>query len=399
MLRLKWFLLAIGIGSAMFLLKGKYGYLLQSQRNQPPDSQLTESGPLSLTKAESDPELDFLKMPDGFQIQYFAREVPGARSLAVGENGAVYVGSRSQGVVYALIDQDEDNRADSRHLIAEGLNQPNGVAYHDGDLYVAEIHRILVYRGIGSTYSSKPQPEVVFDKLPRDTHHGWRYLKIGPDRKLYLGLGAPCNVCRTDDPFASIARLNLDGSGFEIIARGIRNTVGLTWSPADRSLWFTDNGRDLLGDNVPPDELNRLASESDHFGFPVCHGQGILDPQFGRGQSCLNYVSPRLELGPHVAALGLLFYQGKQFPQEYQGRLLIAEHGSWNRSEPIGYRLMQVAIDGDRASDYREFITGWLEDTRDARGRPVDLAELPDGSVLISDDFAGAVYRLTYNVR
>lgn len=387
----------------IYALYSRYGYLLQSARNWPAKSELSNLAPLELTPSSapdvipisSDPALSYLVLPPGFTINYFASDVPGARSIAVGEGNTVYVGTRSQGVVYALEDTNQDGAADTRYVIASGLNNPNGVVYHNGDLYVAEIHRIIVFRSIGSKLHTPPAYQVVFDELPADRHHGWRYMALGPDNKLYLGIGAPCNICEVKDPYASIARLNLDGTGFEIIARGIRNTVGFAWNPLDNSLWFTDNGRDQLGDDLPPDELNRVG-DSNHFGYPYCHGDGILDPQFGSGQNCLEYAKPRALLGPHVAALGLHFYQGEMFPSLYQTKVLIAEHGSWNRSIPIGYRITSVDIQGGTADNYQEFISGWLDESGDALGRPVDLAELPNGSLLISDDFAGAIYRVTY---
>lgn len=375
----------------------KYGYLLTSYRNLPPDTGLTSTEPLPLPQdVDTDSELSFLKVPEGFAVTHYAQEVPGARSLAVGDSGVVYVGSRPQGTVYALEDADSDGRADNRYVVASKLNNPNGVAYHDGSLYVAEISRIIVFRDIDSTYKNNPVYDVVYDQMPKDTHHGWRYIRIGPDNKLYIGIGAPCNVCAVEDPFASISRVNLDGTGFEVVQRGIRNTVGFDWNPSDGSLWFTDNGRDQMGDDTPPDELNRSTDTPQYYGFPFCHGNGIQDPQFNGGKNCDIYTDPIAVLGPHVAALGIRFYRGEQFPPEYQKKVIIAEHGSWNRSTPIGYRLMTVDVNGESAGAYTEFVTGWLEDDT-AKGRPVDILELSDGSVLVSDDLRGAVYRISYS--
>jgi hypothetical protein len=260
--------------------------------------------------------------------------------------------------------------------------------YAGGTLYVAEIGRISKYPRIDETYTKKPKPEVVYADLPKDEHHGWRYMALGPDNKLYLGIGAPCNVCEVSDPYGSIARLNLDGSGFEIIARGVRNTVGFDWNPEDQSLWFTDNGRDQMGDDVPVDELNQLRSEGEHFGFPYCHAEGILDPRYGKDKKCNDYASPSLPLAPHAAALGMKFI-GDQ--------ILIAEHGSWNRQDPIGYRVMSVDMEGGIASNYRVLVDGWLGEDGEAKGRPVDILELPDESILVSDDLSGAIYRLIKN--
>lgn len=386
----------LGLLAAGIYAFTKYGYLVTSYRNLPPQDSITETAPLDISTPDTtDRELSYLKVPEGFAVTYFAKEVPGARSLTAGGTGVVYVGSRPQKAVYALEDSDRDGRAETRYTVASGLNHPNGVAYHNGDLYVAEIGRILVFRGIDTSYRNNPAYDVIYDRLPKDTHHGWRYIRIGPDSKLYIGIGAPCNVCSVEDPFAAIARLNLDGTGFEVVQRGIRNTVGFDWNPSDGSLWFTDNGRDQMGDDTPPDELNRSTGTPGYFGFPFCHGNGITDPQFNKGENCAIHTSPKAVLGPHVAALGFRFYRGSQFPDEYKSKVIIAEHGSWNRSVPIGYRLMTVDIQGEKAENYKEFVTGWLEG-EEAKGRPVDVLELKDGSILVSDDLQGAVYRITY---
>lgn len=374
----------------------EYGYLITSYSNLPKNTEVDTSKVIYQPVSQPDEELSYLGLPPGFQLAYFAKDVPGARSLAIGDNGTVYVGTRSQGVVYALLDTDQDGRAEERLVIASGLNSPNGIVYHQGDLYVAEINRIIKYSGINQNYLNPSEPTIVFDQLPKNTHHGWRYLALGPDNKLYLGIGAPCNVCEDDDPFASIARLNLNGTGFEVIARGIRNTVGFDWSPQDSSLWFTDNGRDLMGDDIPGDELNRLSRVGEHFGFPYCHAQLVSDPNYGKDHDCRDYISPATVLGPHVAALGMTFYSGSMFPDEYRGKIILAEHGSWNRKIPIGYRLTTVDYQGSTTSNYRPFVSGWLTPDEEVTGRPVDIKELKDGSLLISDDFAGVVYRLTY---
>jgi glucose/arabinose dehydrogenase len=363
----------------------KYGYLTRNSQNNPPDVEVS-SEPVSLTPSpESDQELNFVNLPSNYAISYFAKNVPGARSLAIGDNGIVYVGTRSEGVVYALDDTDGDGRADNRYVVGSGLNNPNGVVYHEGSLYVAEIHRVIKYDHIDSEYKNKPSAKVVYDQLPKDTHHGWRYMAVGPDKKLYLGIGAPCNVCENNDPYASIARLNLDGTGFEVVARGIRNTVGFTWDTKG-DLWFSDNGRDMLGDDVPNDELNRITSPNSHFGFPYCHDGTVADPKFS-SKPCSDFVSPALSLSPHAAALGIKFIT--------DDKLLIAEHGSWNRKTPIGYRLVSVDVSGGKAGNYQVFADGWLGEDGKAKGRPVDIAILEDGSILVSDDLSGAIYRIT----
>jgi glucose/arabinose dehydrogenase len=340
-------------------------------------------------------ELARLELPPGFDVDFYSREVPGARSLALSPSGVVYVGSRKEGTVYALVDRDHDFRAEQVHVLAKGLEQPNGVAFRDGSLYVAEVSRVLRFDDVERQLGKPPQPVVLYDRLPRETHHGWRYMRFGPDGWLWLGIGAPCNICEVSDPHGTVSRLSADGKRLEVYARGVRNTVGFDWQPGTNTLWFTDNGRDWMGDERPPDELDRAPRAGLHFGFPYCHGGDIPDPDHGSRRRCAELVAPALKLGPHVAAIGMRFYRGKQFPAAYRGSIFIAEHGSWNRSQPIGYRVMAVDVDGERASNYRVFASGWLQGG-EGWGRPVDLVELPDGSLLLSDDRLGAVYRISY---
>ena len=338
--------------------------------------------------------LEDLRLPPGFRIAVYAAPVPGARSLARGPGGTVFVGSRGPGRVYALRDRDGDGRAEEVRVIARGLNQPNGVAVRDGDLYVAEIHRILRLPDIESRLDDPPTPEVVYDGYPRDRHHGWKFIRFGPDGWLYVPIGAPCNVCEAPG-YAVITRLRPDGSRRETYVEGVRNTVGFDWHPRSGELWFTDNGRDWMGDDLPPDELNRVRRQGEHFGFPWCHAGDIPDPDYGEFAPCAEFTPPVQRLGPHVAALGMRFYTGGMFPPAYRHQIFIAEHGSWNRSTPIGYRLTLVRLAGDRAVSYEPFATGWLRGG-EAWGRPVDLEVMPDGALLVSDDRAGAVYRITY---
>jgi len=338
--------------------------------------------------------LERIKLARGFGIAVFAR-VPGARSLALGGPGVVFVGTRG-GEVYAIVDTDRNGVGDEVLTIARGLDSPNGVAFRDGALYVAEISRVLRFDGIESRLHDPPAPVVVSDAFPSDRHHGWKFIRFGPDGNLYVPVGAPCNVCdRHDTRYASIMRMKPDGTGLEVFASGIRNTVGFDWHPATGELWFTDNGRDMLGDDLPPDELNRAQRKGLHFGFPFCHGGFLVDPDLGKGRSCDEFVAPARQLGPHVAALGMRFYTGKLFPADYQGQVLVAEHGSWNRSTKIGYRVSLVRLAGAEATSYETFAEGWLTDG-EVWGRPVDLEVLPDGTLLISDDHAGAIYRVTY---
>jgi len=352
--------------------------------------------------AAQDLPLSKIKLPPGFAIGLYAR-VPGARSLALGRRGTLFVGTREEGKVYALIDRDGDHRAEQAVTLAQGLTMPNGVAFREGALYVAELSRVIRFDRVEERLASPPQPVVVNASFPTERAHGWKFIAFGPDGLLYVPIGMPCNICESkDERFGTIRRLKPDGSGLEIYAPGVRNSVGFDWQPNTGVLWFTDNGRDWLGDDLPPDELNRAPRPGLNFGFPYCYGQNVPDPLFaGRvpralaGHGCRGYTPPARELGPHVAALGMRFYTGQMFPQGYRGCVFIAEHGSWNRSTPIGYRLTLVRVEGERALSYEVFAEGWLQG-RSAWGRPVDVLVMPDGSLLVSDDLAGAVYRISY---
>ena len=336
-----------------------------------------------------------IKLPEGFKIEIFADNVKNARSMTLGTNGTVFVGTRSEGKVYALVDTNKDFNVDKQYLIAEGLFMPNGVAFMNGSLYVAEVTQVLRFDNIEQRLANPPKPVVINDGFPFETHHGWRFIRFGPDKKLYIPIGAPCNVCDEED-FAKITRMNVDGSNKETFAKGVRNTVGFDWHPVTKELWFTDNGRDLMGDNIPPDELNHAPEKGMHFGFPFCHGASVIDPEYGNRDSCKMYTPPAQELGPHVAALGIRFYKGKMFPDEYRNQIFIAEHGSWNRSKKIGYRLSLVMLKNNKAVSYSTFAEGWLQGEK-AWGRPVDIMHLPDGSLLVSDDMANAIYRISYS--
>jgi len=346
----------------------------------------------TLTSESSD-----IKLPPGFKIEIFADNVPNARSMALSQNGVLFVGTREH-EVYAVLDKNNDHKADEVIKIASGLNSPNGVAFKDGDLYVAEINRIWRYDDIESNLSNPPDPVLINDGFPSDGHHGWKFIRFGPDGRLYVPVGAPCNICLKDDDqrYGSIMRMNPDGSELEVFASGIRNTVGFDWNPNTNELWFTDNGRDMLGDDIPPDELNRALEKGLHFGYPFVHGGDIPDPEFGEGVDINKYVKPAQKLGPHVAALGMRFYNGDMFPAEYKNQIFIAEHGSWNRSKKIGYRVMLVKLNGNNVVSYKPFAEGWLKGDS-VSGRPVDVLVMPDGSLLVSDDQGGVIYRITYN--
>ncbi len=334
-----------------------------------------------------------LRLPPGFRIAVWAEGVRDARTLVLADDGTVFVGTRSAGRVYALRDADGDGRAERRWTVAEGLQMPNGIAWRDGSLYVADLDRLLRYDGLPARLDAPPAPRVLRDDLSDERHHGWRFIAFGPDGKLYLALGAPCNVC---ERLAEIRRMDADGRNEEVVARGIRNSVGFAWRPGTTELWLTDNGRDWLGDDRPPDEIDIVTAPGRHYGYPYCHGRDIPDPEFGRGKSCADYAPPALELGAHVAPLGIAFYTGTQFPAEYRGDAFVAEHGSWNRSRKVGYRVIRVRIGADgRPLGYEPFAEGWL-DGEHASGRPSYLLQLPDGSLLLSDDAGGRLYRISY---
>ncbi len=340
--------------------------------------------------------LDNIKLPPGFEIDVYAEGVFNARSMALSPNGTLFVGTRNAGNVYAIIDQDKDYKADEIITIASGLRSPNGVAFKDGSLYVAEISRVLRYDNIEANLKNPPNPVIINDSFPTDEAHGWKFIHFGPDGMLYVPVGAPCNICeREDKRYSTIMRMNPNGGGLEIFAYGVRNTVGFDWHPDTKELWFTDNGRDWLGDDIPPDELNHAPKSNMHFGFPYFHGGDIPDPDFGKGRNPEDYTPPAMKLGPHVAALGMRFYTGTMFPDEYRNQIFIAEHGSWNRSVPIGYRVTLVRLSGNKAVSYEVFADGWLQG-RTVLGRPVDVQVMLDGSLLVSDDFANAIYRIKY---
>ena len=347
-------------------------------------------------------QMSELVLPKGFSISVYAEGVDNARSMAQGPEGVVFVGTdamtssaRRAGKVYAVVDSDGDAKVDQVLTVAEGLRMPSGVAWREGSLYVAAISRILRYDDLASRLENPPEPVVLSATFPSAGHHGWKFIRFGPDGKLYVPVGAPCNICEVEDPYAAILRLEPDGTGLEVFARGIRNTVGFDWHPETGALWFTENGRDMMGDDVPPDELNRAAEPGMHFGYPFCHGDGVPDPKFGSEEGCREQTPPALKLDPHVGAVGMRFLSGDRWPEEYRGQIILAEHGSWNRSEKSGYRLMHVRVEGTEATSYEAFVEGWLQGGK-AWGRPVDVLELEDGSLLVSDDMQGALYRIRY---
>ena len=340
--------------------------------------------------------LDQLRLPDGFSISVYA-DVENPRQLALGSNNTVFVGNL-RGRVYAVIDSNGDGAAEQVNTIAEGLNSPNGVAYYEGDLYIGEINRISKIRDINSKLNTLNQTETLNDSLPNRRHHGFKFLQVGPDGKMYLPVGAPCNVCEGEEIFATLLNMDLDGSNLEIIAKGIRNTVGFDWHPVTGEIWFTDNGRDMMGDDLPACEINRISKFGQHFGFPYIHQGDLPDPNFGRGKHFDDFVPPILKLGAHVAPLGMVFYRGDSFPESFNNTLFWAEHGSWNRRAKSGYRVMmgRISDDNSRITENAPFVNGWLQGQSNW-GRPVDVLNMPDGSILISDDMANVIYRVTYD--
>jgi glucose/arabinose dehydrogenase len=342
------------------------------------------------------PELANFKLPPGFSMSVFSDQVPAARSMAVSPSGIVYVGSRAAGKVYALVSTKNDYVVDKVVTIASGLDAPIGVALLDGALYVSQISGLIRFDAIDKNFDKSPKYDVVNTGLPADKWHGEKIVKVGPEGKLYIPVGAPCNVCnKENDVHSKIFRMNPDGSQREEVARGIRNSVGFAWHPATRHLWFTDNGRDMLGDNLPSDKLNTAPTLGLHFGFPYCAGGVVADPEFAAGRKCSEFVEPMAKLGPHVASLGLEFNTGSQFPAQYKDQLFVAEHGSWNRAQKIGYRVALITLAESKVVSDTVFIDGFIQDG-EVVGRPVDIAFLADGSMLVSDDHRGRVYRVTY---
>ena len=371
---------------------------------EPTAAEVTETEasavPDAVPTAVLEPPAADISLPPGFHIGIYAGNVPNARSMALSPNGTLFVGTRQGGTVYAVVDTNQDYQADEVIPIQQGLKAPNGVAFRDGSLYVAEINRILRFDNVEATLPEMPEPVVINDDYPSDGHHGWKFIRFGPDGRLYVPVGAPCNICEIDGtPYGKITSIAPDGSDLQVYADGVRNSVGFDWHPETSELWFTDNGRDQLGDDAPPDELNRAPEAGMHFGYPYCHGGTIADPDFGSARSCDEFTPPAQQLGPHVASLGMRFYTGQMFPEEYRNQIFIAEHGSWNRSVPIGYRLTVVRLEGSEAVSYDVFAEGWLQDNGQPLGRPVDIQQMPDGSLLVSDDSAGAIYRIWYDGR
>lgn len=354
-----------------------------------------------ISNTEADVQLEKIKLPANFFIEVWAANVPNARSMTISETGIVFVGNRQEDKVYALVDENKDGKADTKYSIATGLSMPNGVAYRDGDLYVAEVNRIIRFKDIQNTLNN-PSYEVVYDQYPTEKHHGWKFIAFGPDGMLYVPVGAPCNICEPEkEIFASITRIDVKSPNPqpEIYAHGVRNTVGFDWHPTTKEMWFTDNGRDMLGDNIPDCELNKITTKGQHFGYPYWHAGDVKDPDFGSESKVQSdYIEPAAKLGAHVAPLGMRFYAGEMFPSSFKNQILIARHGSWNRTQKSGYDINMASLDtAGNVSEVSVFATGWMDTkTQEVWGRPVDVQELPDGSLLISDDMANCIYRVSY---
>lgn len=385
------------------LFTSVFALLIFSCQSSEKSSDTTDNTPLNVNTvltSKDGLELERLSLPSGFQIEVFGR-VENARQIIQGDKGTFFVSNRSGGSVYALRDINGDFKADEIYKLATGLTMPNGVAYKDGALYVAEVSKLWRYDNIEENLSNPPKPKLIYDDYPTDRHHGWKYIAFGPDGKLYIPVGAPCNICESkDERYASITRMDPDGTNREVFVHGVRNTVGFSWHPETGEMWFTDNGRDMLGDDIPPCELNRVSEKGQHFGYPYCHGGTIKDPEFGDKFPCEDFVAPAQQLGPHVAPLGLRFYTGDMFPANFKNQIFIAEHGSWNRSPEsghTGHRITTVKEVNGTGTTYEVFMEGFLnKETNQAWGRPVDVLVLSDGSMLVTDDLSGTIYRITY---
>ena len=383
-----------------------FGPLVQAQQpaqapppwkqGQPSNMADSTLAPIAQPPAPTPPgeiPVDKIKVPAGFKVSLWAHSINNARMMTWGSKGTLFVSSRTAGNVYAVLDRGNTREV---KVLAKGLNLPNGVAFRDGTLYIAEVSRITKMVGIEDKLDNPPAMEVVYDTLPKDLPHGWKYLAFGPDGKLYFNIGAPCNICMPPDTHANLSRVNADGTGFEYVAHGVRNSVGFDWHPVTKTLYFATHGRDWLGDDSPSDRFDMVSQKGQHFGFPFCHQGDILDPEFGKGKNCNDYVKPLLKTGLHVAGNGVMFYTGSMFPPEYHNRVFLAQRGSWNRTQKIGFRVMMVTLDAKGGvAKYEPFAEGWLQGDQ-IWGRPVYTQQMKDGSLLIADDYAGAIYRVAY---
>jgi len=366
------------------------------KQGQPPEMANSPLAPVAqppAPKAPGEIPINKIKVPQGFKVELWAHSLPNARVMVWGDKGTLFVSSRVAGNVYAIVEQGGQWVTKT---IAKGLNLPNGVAFKDGTLYVAEVSKIWKLEGIENNLDNPPQPKMVYDILPRDLPHGWKYLAFGPDGKLYFNIGAPCNICIPPDTHANISRINADGSGFEYWAHGVRNSVGFDWHPVTKELYFATHARDWLGEDVPSDRFDVAPKKGLHFGYPYCHQGDIPDPQFHSGRSCSEFAPPLIKTGPHVGGNGVMFYTGSQFPAEYKNRVFLTQRGAWNRTIKTGYKVMMATLRTGDVPKYETFAEGWLENNQ-PWGRPNYTVQMKDGSILLSDDYAGAIYRISYS--
>jgi glucose/arabinose dehydrogenase len=337
-----------------------------------------------------------IKLPPGFKVEVWASGLLDARGMRQGDKGTVFVSSLFvAGKIYAVTDKGGKREV---RTIAEKLFLPNGIEFYKGSLYVATPKDITRYDNIEASLDNPPKPVMVYDKLPGDVPHGWKFIKIGPDGKLYVPIGAPCNICEPDrDKYTRIIRMNLDGTGVETVVRGMRNSVGFDWDPRTKDLWFGDNQRDWLSEDMPLDEVNHVTKAGQDFGYPYCHSGMMVDPQFGWGKDCKSYVKPALLIGAHAAPLGMRFYTGKMFPAKYKNAIFLTRHGPWNKTEKYAADVVAIFIDGKGNAKMEPFLTGLVENNQ-YLGRPADVMVMKDGSLLVSDDHNGAIYRVTYGM-
>lgn len=352
------------------------------------------AGRMTATPAADIPVASY-KLPPGFKAEIWATGMPGARAMARAPNGKIYIGTRGIGRVYEVTD---NGTARTSRVVVDKLVQPAGVAFNNGALYVMAIDKVLRFDGIHTNPAAAPVDMTTAFQLPKEQHHNWKYIAFGPDGKLYVPFGAPCNICVPGQEYSQIRRYNADGSGMEVIARGVRNSVGFTWHPTTQEMWFTDHGRDWMGDDGPEDELNRMPATGLNFGFPYCHAKGVADADIKKAKPCEGVTLPVTTLGPHAAAMGAHFYTGSMFPAEYQNTLFVARKGSWNRSKKFGYDVVAVKMNADGGNAKVEpFMTGFMNPADNSfSGRPAYLLQLPDGSMLVSDEQLGAIYRISY---
>ena len=357
------------------------------------EKQLRNTPPLPFPVAEDKLPLGDLKVPKGFKVEVYTSGIANARSMRMGDKGTLFVSNRILDKVWAVVDR---NGKRENKVIASGLDRPNGLVFHKGTLYIAEGTKISKMENIEDNLDNPPKPVVIYSDFLNHQSHGWKFMGLGPDNKLYVNVGSPCNICEPPETNGQLRRINLDGTGAEVVVRGVRNSVGFDWHPVSKELYFTDNGRDWLSEDLPNDELNRVTKQGQHFGFPYCHQGNFTDREMGWGRTCDEFEKPAALLGPHVAALGMRFYTGKMFPAEYQNGIFIARHGSWNKSKKLGGDIIYVSLNKDGSvKSFKPFLTGFLQNNGYV-GRPVDVLVMKDGSLLVSDDHAGAIYRVSY---